>query len=48
VRNKTIDCVENARKDEDVARTEALLNKRQEIEKRKGLTSEDNENSIKG
>ena len=42
MRNKTIDCVENARKDEDVAISEFLLNKRQEIESKKCLTSEDN------
>ena len=42
MRNKTIDCVENARKDEDVAISEFLLNKRQENESKKFLTSEDN------
>lgn len=42
MRNKTIDCLENARKDKDVAMSEILLNKRQEIESKKCLTSEDN------
>lgn len=42
---KTIDCPENARKDQDIAMAELLLNKRQDTENRRCLTSEGNENS---
>lgn len=45
VRNKTIDCLENARKDPDIAVAELLRNKRQDTENRRCLTSEGNENS---